>query len=355
MRVQHVPASQGKAPPSRSWRRLGALVGVALLIACAIAAVVIAVVKLGPKSSNPSSPGTAAAHHAHGQCSTSCSDLSLCPANVTLPATAPLPLPELTPEARGASPWFISTDISRQPLSVVTFDNQSAIRVNYTQGLWGVQSGASFESNPFGALPAESAVLSYSVYFPPDFSWMRGGKLPGLCIGESVGDCATGGDWKPTAGSVRLMWRQDGAAIGYVYLPLQISPDGTSAGTFGVEGQAYQQVADTTGATGQGLYCINSGGLQLQAGQWNNITVVVVMSTPNATDGVISVTVNEVTRTVNDVLWRTSPQIKVSTVVFATFFGGNDASWAAPAPTYALFRNFRFAAPANLNQSTLVS
>jgi hypothetical protein len=58
--------------------------------------------------------------------------------------------------------------------------------------------------------------LKYSVYFPDNFDWVHGGKLPGLHGGNMH---CTGDSDKPNGRncfSTRLMWREGGA--GYVTL-----------------------------------------------------------------------------------------------------------------------------------------
>lgn len=234
--------------------------------------------------------------------------------------------------------------------------NASAVRVEYVPLLWGSASGVEFRANPLCRLPAESAIMSYSVYFPEDFPWVRGGKLPGLCIGGNATECATGSRWGWSSGSVRIMWRNNGNVIAYVYFPLQVggAGGGYSAGVL-AQGEGYREVARGDGFTGDDLFCASKGGLKLQAGVWNNITLVVAMSSVGTADGLISLTVNGETRTVKDVLWRTEKNVSINRYLFATFFGGNDISWAIQEPTYALFRKFRFEAPANISASTILS
>jgi hypothetical protein len=59
---------------------------------------------------------------------------------------------------------------------------------NYPQG------GAQFYGHPLDLSHAKNATLEYSVYFPIDFDFVKGGKLPGLYGGH--GGC-TGGSASP--------------------------------------------------------------------------------------------------------------------------------------------------------------
>jgi hypothetical protein len=73
--------------------------------------------------------------------------------------------------------------------------------------------GASFYASPLELSSATNVSLQYSIFFPTDFNWVRGGKLPGLYGGRT--GCSGGTDAKDCF-STRLMWRSGG--IGELYL-----------------------------------------------------------------------------------------------------------------------------------------
>jgi hypothetical protein len=73
--------------------------------------------------------------------------------------------------------------------------------------------GSEFYATPLPLSEATNVTLEYSVFFPQGFSWVLGGKLPGLYGGHM--SCSGGNDAK-TCFSTRMMWRSDGA--GEVYL-----------------------------------------------------------------------------------------------------------------------------------------
>jgi hypothetical protein len=330
-------------------------------------------------------------------CASTCKD---CPVDVPLPSSTPLPIPKLT---RDTSPWFISTDIEKTPrISIIedftnnvsgsgggggsvssaalssgdSSNNNDALRVDYVPFKWSTDSGAEFKANPIiettnpsqpetlstapgapppavvNSLPSSSAVLRYSVYFPPDFPWTKGGKLPGFCISNTTNGCATGSRWSNSSGSVRIMFRQEGRGIGYVYVPLQVA--GAQPGHAGiaevnaVQGPEFQTVSNlpTYSTTGIDLWCKASGGLQFIAGVWNNVTMVVRMNDVGLQNGGLSLTVNSDTREINDILWRIDNNVQINQFLFATFFGGSDSGWMITQPTFSLFKNFEFAAPA---------
>ena len=75
------------------------------------------------------------------------------------------------------------------------------------------QGGSQFYAAPLDLQHARSATFAYSVFFPSDFDWVKGGKLPGLYGGRTG---CSGGDAADDCFSTRLMWRRGGA--GELYL-----------------------------------------------------------------------------------------------------------------------------------------
>lgn len=75
------------------------------------------------------------------------------------------------------------------------------------------QGGSDFYATPLSVQSATNVTLQYSIFFPADFEWVHGGKLPGLYGGH--GGCS-GGNSAKTCFSTRMMWRQGGA--GELYL-----------------------------------------------------------------------------------------------------------------------------------------
>lgn len=73
--------------------------------------------------------------------------------------------------------------------------------------------GADFYATPLPIDTASNVTLSYSVFFPSNFDWVEGGKLPGLYGGHMT---CSGGDNATTCFSTRMMWRSGGA--GELYL-----------------------------------------------------------------------------------------------------------------------------------------
>ncbi|KAF5362794.1 hypothetical protein D9757_011023 [Collybiopsis confluens] len=85
------------------------------------------------------------------------------------------------------------------------------------------QGGAEFYAHPIDLSRAQNVSLTYRVFFPADFEWVLGGKLPGLYGGKE--GCSGGKDAQEMGCfSTRLMWRKDGAGELYLYAPKMQSP-----------------------------------------------------------------------------------------------------------------------------------
>jgi hypothetical protein len=75
------------------------------------------------------------------------------------------------------------------------------------------QGGSEFYAAPLDISKASNVTLEYKVFFPSDFEWVKGGKLPGLYGGHAR---CSGGDPALGCFSTRMMWRAGGA--GELYL-----------------------------------------------------------------------------------------------------------------------------------------
>jgi hypothetical protein len=75
------------------------------------------------------------------------------------------------------------------------------------------QGGSEFYAAPLDISKASNVTFEYEVFFPSDFDWVKGGKLPGLYGGHTG---CSGGDPALDCFSTRLMWRAGGA--GELYL-----------------------------------------------------------------------------------------------------------------------------------------
>lgn len=218
-----------------------------------------------------------------------------------------LPLPS---GPKNKDPWF--TDWSR--FDDTTFTGGS-MNVSYPGGKFGGSTGAAFRARPFKMFPKDSATVGCSIFIPSDFNFTKGGKLgPGLCIGTDIGVCATGGDHMETAGSARVTFSEAGEAVAYLYIP--------------------EQVDASHGRTGDKV--VRSG--KLRKGAWNDVSLSVTLGAPGKSGNVVlSVNGSKVSTSVT---WRKSSSIKISGVLFATFFGGSTSNYAPSKPQKLSYKNF---------------
>jgi hypothetical protein len=159
--------------------------------------------------------------------------------------------------------------------------------------------------------PADRLHLRYYVRFPEGFDFVKGGKLPGL-----YGGTANNGQRIPdgTNGfSTRYMWRRDGEAEVYAYLPTS-EEHGTSLGR---------------------------GSWKWTPGTWTCVEQEVRLNTPGRADGSVTVWLDgEEAERSTGLTFRTVSSLRIEGVFFSTFFGGGDASWASPKDQYADFAAF---------------
>ena len=190
------------------------------------------------------------------------------------------------------------------------------VRVAFEQGS---VNSADKQAPPGGAglewpLPGQAAsrCLSYEVSFAPGFDFAKGGKLPGLFGGDAPRGCTPAA---LAAGfSARLMWRTGGAGELYLYAPGRNTRCGDS---------------------------IDRGAWQFTPGRWTAIAEEVALNTPGRSDGRIRIWVDGrkvIDRA--DLTLRETSGVGVDGLLFATFFGGNDPSWASPKAQSIEFRRF---------------
>ena len=160
----------------------------------------------------------------------------------------------------------------------------------------------------------QSIFLSYWLRFAPNFPWVKGGKLPGICGGS----CPSGGarvdgfdGW-----SMRIMWRPGGAGEQYGYI-LPAQPYGTELGL---------------------------GAWTFAAGDWHRLGQELVLNAGGAPDGLSRVWFDAdpalaPTFEAKNLTYRRD-DTPADKLFFSTFFGGHDASWATPVDTFVDFARF---------------
>ena len=178
-------------------------------------------------------------------------------------------------------------------------------------------SGAQAKLN-IAAGPAPKYTLTYQVRFPVGFQFVKGGKMPGLCGGQ----CWTGSNNGPGGWSTRYMWRANGVA------------------------EVLLSAATTTG-DGTDLFR-TTGNWNWQAdGLWHTIAQTVVMNTPDQADGSITVFYDgkQVAQQTGVTFRATGDTDAIDSMMFTTFFGGHDSSWAPSSNQVIDWRDFAVKSP----------
>ena len=155
------------------------------------------------------------------------------------------------------------------------------------------------------------ACLTYSVWFPKNYDFVKGGKLPGLFggMGPSGGKKVTG----KNGFSTRFMWRRDG------------------------DGEVYGYII---GNDQRGI-SIDRGAWRFVPGKWTRLAQEVILNTPGKTDGRVRVWVDG--RLVIDkggLSYRTTPDLQIRGVMAHVFFGGKKPSWASSRDTFVRMTPF---------------
>ncbi|MBB5035931.1 polysaccharide lyase [Prosthecobacter dejongeii] len=199
-------------------------------------------------------------------------------------------------------------------VELVKKDSISALRVNFAPGQIGPEKGGAGWRFPLGT--HEGAELRYTLRFSPNFEFIKGGKLPGLCGGpENV----SGGRRADGANgfSARLMWRREGRGEAYIYHKNQPEDYGHS----------FPFPADFRFPTDKPVQ-VRLAVTMNQVGQKDG-TLRVWITLPDQSEKLM------VEQT--DMEWRSVKTFGVDGLYFETFHGGGDTSWAPKKPCWAEF------------------
>ncbi|KAG8886012.1 hypothetical protein FRB97_008550 [Tulasnella sp. 331] len=194
---------------------------------------------------------------------------------------------------QGAIPWSAAF----QPPTVLP---QTALQLQYPAGSINPgnaghpSGGADFYAAPLDISNAQRVSLEYSVFFPANFSWTLGGKLPGLYGGD---EGCSGGVSAESCFSTRLMWRPKGAGELYLYAPKE------KQGPSVCKTPPYCDCTPTYGLS------IGRGSFYFTLGGWTNVKQTVRLNTPGIADGGFELEVNgKIAMVVNGVYYRESMQ-----------------------------------------------
>lgn len=195
------------------------------------------------------------------------------------------------------------------------------LSVSYPAGSYSKATGGTqFYAQPLNdssVSAPQSALLSYSIYLPTNFSFVEGGKLPGFRGGSNNTGCSGGSETDGTGCfSTRIMWRAGGLGEVYAYIPVT-----------------------KTLCSGSNVICnsdygtsLGRGSFTFQRGAWNNISLFVQLNDPAKANGVVQLYYNGVEAiSFDNVVLRTKSTIaSIGGIFFSTFFGGDTSDYATP-------------------------
>lgn len=197
-------------------------------------------------------------------------------------------------------------------------------RITFAPGRIGPAEGGAGWRWRFSKEGQASAELEYRLLLEPGFQFVKGGKLPGLCGGPrtiSGGmECSGYDGW-----SVRLMWRREG------------------------RGEAYVYHAAKTGDYGDHIPFAEE--YRFPIGRAVTVRLEVEMNTPGRADGRLRVWASNASGRLmqvverGDLLFTRTPAIGVDSVLFETFHGGADESWAPTEACSLCITDLRIRAP----------
>ena len=211
------------------------------------------------------------------------------------------------------------------------------IACHYPAGGFAGESGTHFVAQPSCFPSSTSAKLSYTVSVPADFDFVKGGKLgPGLFIGDKG---AGGGNWMTNGASFRVMWREGGTVVAYLYLCEDVGKFSGDAHCplVKAQGKGFVERAHFTGRTGIDLW--REGGMALKRGADNRIELEITLNTPGKADGVVGLTVNGKKNSFDGVRWRDTKGMGINGLMVASWFGGGDKGWAPKKDQHLLFKD----------------
>ncbi len=165
--------------------------------------------------------------------------------------------------------------------------------------------------------------ISYWVYFPKDFEFRAGGKLPGLAYQTSERNM-----------SLRLMWRYDGLIEFYVHYNTEPTWDGWHAS---INWSLMDPYEEPNGEP-------QPDQVKFKKGQWNQVEMYNKLNTPGKNDGImrgwlngklaINITDNGDYRQIGE------EDINLNMIYLSTFFGGSDETFQPTQDLEAYFDDF---------------
>lgn len=184
----------------------------------------------------------------------------------------------------------------------------------------------------------EGVSVEYEVYFPKNFDFVKGGKLPGIAGGNKNGRGCGGGVSAESCFSYRVMWRTDGNGEAYLYADRGVQANQLCESYPRCGGNKYPCTYCNPGAG----VSYGRGTFKFKKGQWNKIKISMILNDVGKKNGYLDLEFNgKKVLSFDKMVWRTSNDIYIEGVDFSTWFGGSDDTWSPSSDTYTLFRNMK--------------
>lgn len=226
-------------------------------------------------------------------------------------------------------PWSARLDTSELVPAPHAPLFDTALRVTFPAGAVGPAEGGAqfplvFERWPGINAYFEDITLSYCLKFEEGFDFVKGGKLPGLMGGADSWSRSGGNQPDGSNGwTLRFMWRPEGRAVVYAYLPP------SDNGRYGSE------------TWGQDL-ALNK---KFIPGQWHCLQQRVVINDIGQENGQLQVWFDgELVLELDDITYRKRDTTagKIGGMYFSTFHGGHTKDWAPAQDSSLLINGFTF-------------
>ncbi|KAH9821157.1 family 14 polysaccharide lyase [Melampsora americana] len=182
------------------------------------------------------------------------------------------------------------------------------------------QGGMGFYASPLNISHATNVTFSYSVFFPLDFDFVKGGKLPGLYGGKTG---CSGGANSDNCFSTRLMFRENGMGELYLYAPKK------------KQGPTVCKIPPKSFCNAEYGYSIGRGAWKFVPGSWTDVRQDIWLNTDGLPNGGFNVWVNgNLVISAHDAYYRNddkrSPQSNSDDALQPTIV--NDPILATPTP-----------------------
>ena len=271
-----------------------------------------------------------------------------------------LPLYLLNTLEKGLSDWNIIRVAFGKGKNNHEIINGTVLRVHYPKGSYSPSKlpvgGIGFYSNPDEINMATEVLLKYQVKFDKTFDPVLGGKLPGLFINTGANTTGGSGGKHTDNASCRIAWRANFSAEAYLYLPTFNTDVVRRQGTFNTDvvrrqgtfnttsnqtqSQEYNSLVIKNGEYGDSLW---RNKLRFDPDNWNDVSIQLRLNNVKDNipiqDGLLQVTINNITQKFDKIIWRTDTKHFINTIIFETFFGGSSPKTATPHDTWTYFQN----------------